>query len=208
MDTSTLYICHPPDGRSNAAALVEAFVSGPVGKALLSGWKVVTVCCRHDCHFSARDLHARVQARPGPVLLLRPVQQVAVGELRARLQDRQIVDVVEIVDEAGLEVALRNLIGQHNAGEPVLPIDLVVALLLMRKLDKEHRWTGNAKGYMWADDLPNGKGVDIQYKPRLGLVIKVLTEAEYLTFKISNGSKKYALNPVHREAMNRSWFAR
>ena len=123
------------------------------------------------------------------------------GELRARLQDRQIVDVVEIVDEAGLEVALRNLIGQHNAGEPVLPIDLVVALLLMRKLDKEHRWTGNAKGYMWADDLPNGKGVDIQYKPRLGLVIKVLTEAEYLTFKISNGSKKYALNPVHREAI-------
>lgn len=148
---------------------------------------------------SARDFCSAVTGQPGPALLLRPIQARTLQEIRARLEGRQIVFPVEAYDAEALTLAVQEIQALHAAGEPLLPLDHVVALLLMRKLDRERMWTGNSKGYMWRDDLPNGRGVDEKFRPRVQDVVNILLQNDVLVFKTSNGGKKFALNPLMRE---------
>lgn len=60
-------------------------------------------------------------------------------------------------------------------------------------------WAGNSKGYMWTDDIRKGRGVDEKYGSRVATVLNVLLQNELLTFKTSQSSRKYALNPERRE---------
>jgi hypothetical protein len=73
-------------------------------------------------------------------------------------------------------------------------VDIIVALLVMAKLEANHMWAGNAKGYMWAADIPKGRGVDEMYKDRTPHVLNLLYQHHLLVKKPSQGKAKYALN--------------
>lgn len=73
-------------------------------------------------------------------------------------------------------------------------MDIIVALLIMAKLEANHMWAGNSKGYMWAADIPKGRGVDEKYKDRTPHVLNLLYQHHLLVKKPSQGKSKYALN--------------
>lgn len=174
---------------------VATLIAGGRGAQLCPNWDFTTRAYDAANALSGRDLASQVISSPGHVLLLQPVQTKSAADVRARLQGRQIVEEWMAFDTATLEEGVIAIREMHDAGEPRLPIDLVVALLVMRKLDHEHMWAGNAKGYMWSDDIPKGRGVDECYKSRIGHVINVLLQHQILVQKPSRGRSKYALNP-------------
>src|SRR5690606_5533097 len=101
-----------------------------------------------------------VLQKPGPILLLRPVQNKTLQLVRLRLNGKVPIEAQELSTLNELRAAIVALGNRFEAGEPFLTLDLVVALLLLRKLDQERMWGGNAKGYMWAEDIPKRRGID------------------------------------------------
>jgi hypothetical protein len=191
-----LYVYHPPETTTpGLAACIEAMIRSGHFNQLCPDWDIAVSVYDVKNDFVARDLISRALSQPGHVLLLQPVQRKPAGDVRARLQGRQIVQERLAYDTDSLEEAISEIQALHAAGEPLLPLDIVVALLIMRKLDREHRWTGNAKGYMWSDDVPNGRGVDEKFKPRVGHVLSLLLHHGILANKPSGGRAKVALNP-------------
>ena len=87
---------------------------------------------------------------------------------------------------------------KHLSGEPMLPQKLVVALLLIAKLEKHQMWGGGNKGYMWASDLAKGRGLDERFAGRVSDVILDLGLQDFLIRKISQRRPKYGLNPEKR----------
>lgn len=152
-----------------------------------------------DTSLIARDFCSKVLQAPGPVVLLRQVKTSTIVEIRRRLGARVPVMVGDVAAIEDLLAILNQAVQQFEGGEPLLALDLVVAFLMIRKLDQEHMWTGNAKGYLWAGDIPKGRGLDTKYEPRVGNVLNILLQHEIVVFKISKGKKKYALNPERRE---------
>jgi hypothetical protein len=192
-----IYIGHPaPRYLGDVASVVRDFMTlAPTARAC-GDWQVHTLAYAANASLNSRDYCSRVIAKPGPVLLLAPIQGQTLEDIRGRLGGREIVSVVEVHDLIGLQAAIADLMAHHAAGEPLHALDKVIALLLLRKLDKEHMWTGNNdKGYMWFDDLPNGRGIDEKYRARLPHIVNVLYNQRLLLQKISRSSKKYGLNP-------------
>lgn len=146
----------------------------------------------------ARDFTSRVMQSRGPVLLLEPIQSNSRLEILRRLGGKVPIRVTAIQTVVDLESSIAQAIADFEAGEPRISLDIAVALLLMHKLDRNHMWAGNAKGYMWSDDIPNGRGLDQQYSSRLSVVFNALLQGDFLTFKTSKGKRKYALNPSRR----------
>lgn len=145
-----------------------------------------------------RDFIAAVGATPGPVLMLRPIQGTVLAEITTRLEGRQLVIPADAYDHETLREAIADIKAHHDAGEPLLPLQRVVGLLLVRKLDREHMWAGNSKGYMWRDWIPKGRGIDEAFKPHIPDLLYLLELHTVLISKVSNGDKKYALNPNRR----------
>lgn len=152
-----------------------------------------------DTSLVARDFCSMVLQALGPVVLIRQVKTSTIEEIRRRLGARvpvMIGDATSVEDLLGI---LNQAIQQFEGGEPLLALDLVVAFLMIRKFDQEHMWTGNAKGYLWLGDIPKGRGLDNKYEARVGNVLNILFQQGIVVFKVSNGKKKYALNPDRRE---------
>jgi hypothetical protein len=139
-----------------------------------------------------------VLARPGPVLLLEPIQGKALADIRARLQGRCLVLVAHVYDAATLGAEIQRVKDASDRGEPFLPIDVVVALLVLRKLERDRCWTGKEKGYMWGVNVPKGRGVDEKFGHRVPHALNLLLQEGLVVSKISNGKPKYALNPDRR----------
>lgn len=164
----------------------------------LAEWQLHVTSYAGDTSVDAADFASRVLQSNGPVLLLGPIQSNSRVQIQNRLLGRVPVLVEAISDLAQLTDAIRNATDAYLAGEPMVPRDLAVALMLMHKLNSSHMWAGNAKSYMWADDLPNGRGFDEHHACRLGLVISILLRGGILTRKTSQGKSKYALDPQKR----------
>ncbi|KKA06220.1 hypothetical protein VP02_18900 [Pseudomonas ogarae] len=147
------------------------------------------------CSLSILDFCSMVGQRPGPVLLLEPIQSKVLEEVRLRLALKLPVACEMIVCEEELCAAVDTILGQFKSGEPMVPLDLAVALLVLAKLEDGHMWGGNAKGYMWAADIPKGRGVDEKYKDRVPYVLNILLQHSFLISKPSKGKSKFALNP-------------
>lgn len=192
-----IYITHPADQYENSPAeLVNLCRDHPKWR---DEWQFRLRPYNANSSLVAQDFCSAVLQRPGPIVMLRPVQQKTIEEVRRRVGSRLPI-VIELVETAeALEVAIDTAIQNFRNGEPMLALDVVVALLLMRKLDHENMWTGNAKGYMWVSDIPNGRGLDIKYKPRIPNVLNILLNNDLLVYKISKSKKKYALNPDRRK---------
>lgn len=203
-----LYLGHPARGYDgDLGSIAEACALEPAGHG---NW--VLRCCPYDVNASlnARDFCSQVLQSPGPVLLLRPVQSRTLELIRQKLSGRVPVEVQALTTTEELQAAVFAIGKRFDGGEPFLPLDLVVALLMLRKLDKEHMWGGNAKGYMWVDDIPKGRGLDEKYAARVPHVLNILYQHDLLIQKKSQTSKKYALNPAFKdvifEALRDRWF--
>lgn len=97
---------------------------------------------------------------------------------------------------------LQHARSQHLAGEPMLPRKLVIALLLIAKLERHQMWGGKNKGYMWFSDLAKGRGVAEEFADQLPAVINDLFSRGLLIQKPSGGKKKHALCPQMRREIH------
>lgn len=201
-DETTYHLGVPAERRWGTGKLVEDYMSMAGAASPVLPASISLIEYNHDCSFDARVAHARVNVKPGPVLLLDPVQQKSAADLRSRLQGRFIVETRSPGDIATLTTDLAELRALHEDGNPRMPLDVGIALLLLRKLHRAGKWSGaNTKSYMWLSDLHKGRGFNPEWQSRLGIVIPALTEARYIKPKPSQGKKKYALNPDEREAI-------
>ena len=167
-----------------------------------SDWSLHTREYDLSCSVSINEVASMIKGAIGPCVLLRNVQERVVVELRERLAGRagvwvgssqSITDIMNILQEAR---------DQHLRGEPMLPRKLVVALLLIAKLERHNMWGGRNKGYMWASDLPKGRGLSEEFADQLPDVINDLYSDSLLIQKPSRSRRKYALNPDRRREIH------
>lgn len=191
------YIGHPPDQYNGSPAeSVRLCAQNP---ALHGGWPIKAKEYSSDASFNARDFCSMVLQSIGPVILIQSVKQSIIEEVRVRVGARVPVLVERIDNVADLRSVLVRAQAQFQSGEPLVALDVIVGLLMIRKLEQERMWTGNSKGYMWVSDIPKGRGLDAKYAPRVAHVLNILFQHELIVFKTSNGKKKYALNPDRRK---------
>ena len=192
-----IYIGYPAQQyESSPATLVASYQSHPEWH---NGWQLSTRKYELDLSLNANNFCSMVLQLPGPVVLLERIQTRSFEEIRRRLSCRVPVILCEITTIEELLTQISTAIANFERGEPLLPLDIVAALLMMRKFDLEHMWTGNSKGYMWVSDIPKGRGLDLKFEPRVANVLNILCMNKLVVFKVSNSKKKYALNPDKRE---------
>lgn len=193
-----LYLGHPAasyDG--DPAELVDLWVHDPSSST--EPWTLRKSAYCKESSLNAQDFSSRVLQQLGPVVLLEPIQARSRQEIMLRLGGRVPVIVAAAYSSEELSATINIAISDFEAGLPNEALDVVVALLLMQKLERELMWAGNAKGYMWNDLLAKGRGLDEKYACRLPVVISVLlNQGGFLVFKTSKGKRKYALNSAKR----------
>lgn len=193
----TLYLgCPKKSYAGDPASLLEQVRAEPTWDC--SSWELHVTYYASDKSVDARDFSSRVMKHSGPVLLLEQIQKNSRREIYRRVASRVPYLVDNVIDLNQLVQAISHAIMAYENGEPPIPLDQAVALMLMQKLDHNQMWAGNAKGYMWTDDLRKGRGVDEQYAPRLPFILSILLKGDMLVFKVSKGKRKYALNPMRR----------
>ncbi|MEP6606375.1 MAG: hypothetical protein ABJA60_09720 [Nitrosospira sp.] len=197
-----LYIRHPCETTiPGFEPTVSDFKSAAGADERWRGWQLSSHVYDKAGSLVTRNLCAQVLAAPGPVIFINPVQQSVIAAMRLKLNGRVSVLVRDAYDLDTLANCSLEAKELHDSGAPRIPRNKAVALLLVRKLEREHMWAGNAKGYMWGDDLHKGRGMDEQFASQIPLVSNILLQHEVLTSKVSMSSKKYALNPDHRAAI-------
>jgi hypothetical protein len=200
----TVYLCHPLERYApGITAVVNAAIATVTA---LPEWAGISIRVNvYDGNASLRvtDLCSQVLGTLGPVILLDPVQARVHDLLRERLDTRVSILRAEAFSEAEVVAHLVRAKQIHESGEPHLCRHLVVALLLMRKLEQEHMWTGKAKGYMWYEDIPKGRGLDEGFSDAVPAVLSLLLQHGLLVQKRSRSASKYALNPDRREEIYR-----
>ena len=145
--------------------------------------------------FRVIDIVSQVIQVPGPVILVEKVQSRARELLRQHLRSRSVVVVTPCADSTDLYEAVQTARVRFESGEPFLPRKLVVAILLLQKLERGHYWGGNAKRYMYQADLAKARGVDEKFANITPQVANDLLLKDVLIKKPSGGKVKYALNP-------------
>lgn len=206
MRPQSVYILHPqerylPGIGSWLQEAEHLFLQDP---AVLNSWRVVRLPHNNGNAFDVQRVVVRVRNALGPVLVVRPVHGRSVQLLRERLHGTCPVLVADdIFESTDLWATLMRARELFLAGEPMLPRNFVVALLLMRKLDNEVAWGGKDKGYEYFDNLANGRGVDIRHRGIMPLIVNYLYTADLLIKKSSRARQKYALNPERRSQIYR-----
>lgn len=197
-----VYLGHPVGlYNGDPASLADLWTDEPARYG--ESWSLQRRNYAKDSALNAQDFCSLVLQTLGPVVLLQPLQARSLQEIMLRLGGRVPVVIAEVFCIEDLNEAIASAILDFAAGLPNESLDVVVALLLMQKLDRELMWAGNAKGYMWNDLLAKGRGVDEKYACRLPTVISVLNQGELLVFKTSKGKRKYALNPDKRPEIHK-----
>lgn len=100
-----------------------------------------------------------------------------------------------------------DLMRRHVKGEPELPRRLVVAILMIAKLERMHYWGGNAKNFMSVAKLAKGNGLDEIYAGTARDIAEYLSAAtrsvRLMSNKLGDGSPKYACNNERRTSIYR-----
>ncbi len=203
MASNPIYLCHP---NSKLNPLISDWVVEVrdlvANEDHWQDWHIVSWQYDMSCSVQITDVSSVVISAPGPCILIRNVQQKVITGLRKRLYGRSVVLVGDVNDPADLIAILDNARDLHLNGDPMLPRKVVVALLLVAKLEKHQMWGGRNKGYMWVSDIPKGRGIDEKYSDQVPAVINDLLTAEMLIFKVSQNKRKYALNPELRTVIH------
>jgi hypothetical protein len=201
-----LYLCHPGDFHfPGMCEWVQAAIEAVGGEA---GWQDYRLQPREydkNCSLSIQQLCAEVTARRGPVLFLRPIQNKVFDTVQQRLGSRVTVLLHDASDVSEVLAGLQRIREIHESGEPHLARRLVVALLVLRKLEQEKMWGGRNKGYMWADELPKGRGVKEEYGDGLDHILNLLYQHQLIISKKSGArggsGTKWACNPENRDGV-------
>ena len=167
-----------------------------------SGWSMTTWEYNRHCAVSIKDVVGTIRNALGPVVLLRNVQKRVLLDLRKHFADRTSVLLGDPQNAADLLNVLEEARDDHVVG-PMCPRKLVVALLLVAKLERHNMWGGRNKGYMWASDIAKGRGVAEEFADQLPAVVGDMYSDGLLIQKRSAGKKKYALNPDRRMEIHR-----
>jgi hypothetical protein len=200
MRPNRVYLLHPgPKSHPAIADWVAEVVQFLREEPSWEEWDVHAIPYNERNGFDVQPLFARVLRNPGPVLLLETVQKKPLGDLRGKLYARAIVLLKSPANTNDLLDSVLEARSRHESGEPLLARKLVVAILIVRKLRNLHRWSGNAKGYLWSYDLAKGRGVDEQFADVALEVANDLFLNDILVKKTSQGKPKYALNPDRKE---------
>jgi len=194
-----VYIAHPVFGFEESLVALVNNLREDYDKH--GEWKICSCPYKNNSLLNVRDFCSIVGRELGPIIIFKPVQKNVIEEIRHRLEKRVPIFIEESSDTAEkLRETVEFSISRFKAGDPIWSLDVIVALLLIMKLDKERKWAGNnKKGYMWSDDLHKGRGVDEKYKSRLPCIIGLRLQNEILIQKPSRSRNKYALNPDKRE---------
>lgn len=194
-----VYIAHPVLGfEKSLVALVNNLCKDYDQQG---EWRIHLCPYKNNSSLNVGDLCSIIGRELGPIIIFKPVQKNVIEEIRRRLEKRVPIFIEEPSDTAEkLRETVELSISRFKAGDPIWSLDIIVALLLIMKLDQELKWAGNnEKSYMWGDDLHKGRGVDEKYKSRLPHIINILIQNEILIKKPSRSKNKYALNPDKRK---------
>lgn len=192
-----VYVGHPVSQYpGDCAEWVVACAQAP---ADLGGAEIKAFPYERNSSLNANEFCSRVRKAPGPVLLLQNVQTKTVELIREKLGTLVPILVVSVGAIEELRATLMRVCDLHAQGLPHAPLDVVVGLLMVRKLDQERMWGGNAKGFMWADNIPKGRGLDAKFEGRVPHVLNMLYQRGIIVLKTSQSQKKYALNQDRRE---------
>lgn len=201
-ELSRLYVMHPCERSLPGIGMwiveLQTFLASQTD---WQGWHLE--CCAHslDNGFPINARYSKIISAIGPVLVLQPVQAGPFGALRERLQPRTVVVAAWVSSPEDIWQALSDLRAKHEAGEPLLPAKYVTAMHIMWKLNRERKWGGNAKSYMWSTDLPKGRGMPAELADYVLEVASDLLQAGLLGFKRSKTGVKYCLNPSWQKAI-------
>ena len=203
MSRKRIYLCHPNSRQyPMMACWMREIREMILADSAWSGWSIHTWEYDLRCSISINDVAATIKGVIGPCVLLGNVQQRVIVELRERLAGRTEVWVESFQSITDILNILQEARDQHLRGDPMLPRKLVIALLLVAKLERHNMWGGRNKGYMWASDLPKGRGLSEEFADQLPEVIGDLYSDSLLIQKPSGGKKKYALNPDRRQEIH------
>jgi hypothetical protein len=160
-----------------------------------------------DIHngFNFLDVYSQVAEVMGPVILLSSLKKGPIAGLMSKLKLGCIVRHYEHINNAtDIYSAVVETLTLHESGEPFIPLNLAIALLMLRKLIDGDRWGGDAtnKAYMWADDLGRGRGIPENLRGNVLNVANTLALKGLLKTKGSQGKTKYALNPDARKQIH------
>jgi hypothetical protein len=162
--------------------------------------KIITA----DLHnsFKFLDVYSQIAEVMGPVILLGSLKTGPIAGLMSKLKLGCVVRHYEQINNAtDIYAAVVETLTLHESGEPFIPLNLAVALLMLRKLIDNDRWGGDAsyKAYMWADDLGRGRGIPEDFRGNVPGIANTLALKGLLKTKRSQGKTKYALNPDARK---------
>ncbi|MHB1426773.1 MAG: hypothetical protein ACYC3I_26755 [Gemmataceae bacterium] len=196
MRPKRVYLLHPdPKYLPEIKAWVQEVESLLRDDPSWNEWDLSAYSYNNRNSFDVQPMFVRVLNKPGPVILLENIQAKALGDLREKLRTHAVIILRTVANSTDLWDVVAEARGRHEAGEPLLPRKLIVAVLLVRKLRKLNRWGGNAKGYLWNYDLAKGRGVDERFADVVHEVTNDLLLHGVLINKTSQGQQKYALNP-------------
>ena len=158
---------------------------------------------RQELPIPRGNRRCRDSKETGPVILVQPVSTTSRVELEKAIRSRAVVYQRQIGGPEDLLAIFEEAKRDYNAGEPRLPRKLVVAVLIVRKLEKLQMWGGKDKGFLRGDDLPKGRGIPDQLADAVHEVANHLKNADVLQTKKSQRHTKYALNDQNRPAIYR-----
>lgn len=205
MPENSIYLLHPQETfLPGIGGWIDDFREFAASEGDWSNWTLETISYDEKNNFNARGVFSRVVGRIGPVVVVEKVQTPAKEHLRELLRHRSVVVVTHASDTTQILDSLNCARSRYLTGEPFLPRKFVVAVLILRKLERGNYWGGGAKNkaYAYADELAKGRGVDEQFADIAREVANDLFLHDLLVSKPSKGRTKYALNPSQRESVH------
>ncbi|MDK1046206.1 MAG: hypothetical protein QGM45_11055 [Anaerolineales bacterium] len=162
-------------------------------------WQIVRIPYNQQNSFRVDDIYGRICSRNGPVVFVEKVQRRPLADFRVRASNRTVIITANAYDAATILKAVADARGRFETREQSSPARYVLAILIVRKLAADNFWGGSNKGYMWAANIPKGRGIPDNMDHQLIFdVVKILHSDGLLIRKTSQGKHKYALNPSHR----------
>jgi len=131
---------------------------------LFPDWKLRSFNYDQQFRFVASDQISAVLGLPGPILLIKPVKKKDLTTLTARIKNRFPMQTIDVVCKNQLTEEIKKFLTQFENGEPLLPRNYVIGILIVNKLVKYNMWGGKNKGYLWSHDIANGRGVPNEFK--------------------------------------------
>jgi hypothetical protein len=150
-------------------------------------------------------LYSKIAKSVGPVLILGSIKREPITVLSTKLMTKCVISHVrELPHPDKVREVIVEILDRHAKGEPYVPLRLAATLQILWKLQKGDYWGGGSKNkaFIWASDLPKGRGVTDVIAPHVLMVANELHLKDVLQAKTSQGDLKYALKKESLQTMH------